>query len=607
MAFKRVESLRATARECLLVCLLVAAGVLACTTPRGALPPRATVDTDAGGPLRETQRAYDVRWYELDLEVDPAERAIAGVVRIRARAVSELSALDLDLDDRLEVAGARRMTADGGVALAPEHIGKRLWIPLDRPVATGDDVIVEIAYSGRPREAPNPPWEGGFTWSETAAGEPWVGVSCQIDGCDLWWPCKDHPSDEPDDGAALHYTVPAGLAAIANGVLTGVDELEDGRRTFHWRVSNPINAYNITFNAAPYVELTTDYTSVTGEPIPFSYWVLPEDAEKGGELLPELAAHLRFLEERFGPYPFRADKYAVVETPYIAMEHQTAISYGQIIGTRRMGFEWIAFHELAHEWWGNLVSASDWRDFWLHESFDGYTEALYAEHLHGSAAYHEYLQRFHRPALVNQRPVAPLEERSIRQVYYAIPPDYTNVDRDMGSKGALVLHALRYLLGDDTFHELLRRQAYPDPALESVTDGTQTRITSTAEFIALAEEVSGHELDWFFDVYLRQPALPRLRAERDGDRLELAWEVPAELPFPMPVDVQIGEEVQRVELTGGVATVELAGADLAVAIDPDFWVLRGEIPDPDRFGTLGVEGASVDDALETASGSHGDG
>ena len=559
-----------------------------CTIGPG-LPPRATVDTDAGGPLRDTQAAYDVRFYELDLEVDPDARSLDGVVRIRARAETELMGLDLDLDDRFTVSGARRLTGpDGGADLVVEHVGKKLWIPLESPVAAGDEVTVEVAYSGAPRVAPNPPWEGGFTWKKTRDGDPWIGVSCQVDGCDIWWPCKDHPSDEPDEGAALHYTVPAGLEVVANGVLEKLDELEDGRRRFSWRVSTPINAYNITFNAAPFVELTADYTSVTGEPIPFSYWVLPEDVEQGRELLPELVEHLRFLEELLGPYPFRGDKYAVVETPYLGMEHQTAIAYGQVFGTRFMGFERIAFHELAHEWWGNLVSASDWRDFWLHEGFDGYTEALYAEHLHGHRAYHEYLQRFLRPALVNQRPVAPREERSIRQVYYAMPPDYSRVDVDMGAKGAMVLHTLRYLLGDEIFLKLLRRQAYPDPALEAVTDGSHTRITSTDDFLALAEEISGRELDWFFDVYLRQPALPRLVTETEGDRLVLRWDVPDDLPFPMPVDIHHGGSVTRVAMTDGHAEISLA-ADESTEVDPDFWILRIEIPDPDRFGTLGVD------------------
>ncbi len=584
------------------VALVALAYLPGCGTETEApeLPPRVTVDTDAGGPLRDSQAAYDVRFYELDLEIDPASRSIAGTVRVRALARAELAGLDLDLDDRFTVAGARHFTGDGdGDALAAEHTGKKLWIPFATPVAAGDEVTVEVAYSGAPREAPNPPWEGGFTWQQTDAGAPWIGVSCQIDGCDVWWPCKDHPSDEPDEGAALHYTVPPGLEVVANGVLEGVDELEDGRRTFHWRVSTPINSYNVTFNAAPFVELTADYESVTGEPIPFSYWLLPEDVEEGRALLPELVDHLRFLEELLGPYPFRADKYAVVETPYIAMEHQTAIAYGRIFGTRRMGFEWIAFHELAHEWWGNLVSASDWRDFWLHEGFDAYTEALYVERLHGPRAYHEYLQRFLRPSLVNQRPVAPREERSIRQVYYALPPDYTQVDRDMGAKGALVLHALRYLLGDDTFLALLRRQAYPDPALEAVTDGSHTRITSTDDFLTLAEQVSGRKLDWFFEVYLRQPELPRLVAETAGDRLTLRWQVPGDLPFPMPVDVHRGSDVTRLDMTGGRGELESA-TGTEVEIDPDFWILRAEAPDPDRFGTLGADGASVQDALAAA-------
>jgi aminopeptidase N len=569
------------------------------------LPPRATVDTDAGGPLRPGQAAFDVRFYDLDLEVDAESRSLQGSVTIRATAVDDLEGLDLDLDDRLQVEAVRLLDEAGeGEALAYRHEGKRLWVELPAPVAAGGTVEVEVAYGGSPREAPNPPWEGGFTWERTADDEPWVGVSCQIDGCDLWWPCKDHPSDEPDEGAALHYTVAEDLTVAANGVLESVDDLGDGRRTWHWRVSSPINAYNITFNAAPFEILEADYTSVTGEPIPFSYYVLPEDLDQGRELLPELVEHVAFLEDLLGPYPFRADKYSVVETPYLAMEHQTVIAYGRAFGAKRMGFTYIALHELIHEWWGNLVTASDWRDFWLHEGFDSYTEALYAEHLHGHAAYHEYLARFTRPGLINERPVAPREPRSIRQVYYAIPPSYEDVDRDAPAKGAMVLHTLRYLLGDETFFELLRRQAYPSPELEAVSDGSHTRIESSDDFIARAEQISGRDLGWFFELYLRQPVLPRLVREDGEGVVTLSWAVPDGLDFPMPVEVEVteGAESERVEIPAGqTVSVEVTNA-AQVVVDPEFWILREEAPDPAIFGLLGIEGAGIREALREGPG-----
>lgn len=551
------------------------------------LPPRATVDTDAGGALTPEQAAYDVGFYELDLTIDPDARTIAGSVTVTARMVEAARRIRLDLDDRFEVASVERASGDGAMtATAFAHDGKILWVDLDPAPQTGEELRVRVHYSGSPREAPNPPWEGGFTWSRTADGSHWVGVSCQIDGSDIWWPSKDHPSDEPDEGALLRYTVPANLEVAANGRLERVLDNDDGTRTWVWRVSSPINAYNITFNAAPFRKIETEYESVTGESFPVTYWVLPEHFDKGEKLFPEMLRHLRFLEETLGPYPFRGEKHGVVEAPYLGMEHQTAITYGNNFDLERFGFHWVAFHELAHEWWGNLVSASDWRDFWLHEGFDGYTEALWVEEHLGSDAYREYITRYFRAALVNERPAAPREPRSIREIYRARPPAYTSVDIDAYAKGAMALHSLRYLIGEEPFFRLLQRWAYPTAAALRATDGSQTRIVSTDDFQALAEEVADRPLGWFFEVYLRQPVLPRLESRVDGGRLHLQWRVPDGLSFPMPVDVGNGKTRSRVPMEDGAATIPWIGTAVP-ELDPDGWILRETEVDPDRFGTLG--------------------
>jgi aminopeptidase N len=301
-----------------------------------------------------------------------------------------------------------------------------------------------------------------------------------------------------------------------------------------------------------------------------SFWVLPERLEDGKRQYAEFQRQLRFFEEILGPYPFRIDKYGVAHTPYLGMEHQSIIAYGSSFDLNEYGFDWLHFHELAHEWWGNLISASDWRDFWIHEGFAVYMEALYAERLNGHDAYHRYLKRLH-PLLNNEEAVAPLESRTTGEIYFA--RNGKRSDNDIYYKGALILHTLRHLIGEEATHSMLRHLTYPDSTLERTVDGRQTRFVSTADFLSTVENVSGKDLGWFVDVYLRQPDLPKLKRHRDGDVLKLWWDTPNDLPFPMPIDVSIEGATRRVEMADGRAEIRV-GEDADVEIDPIGWVLR---------------------------------
>ncbi|UCD39188.1 MAG: M1 family metallopeptidase [Fidelibacterota bacterium] len=532
------------------------------------------VPTSSGGPLLAEQAAYDVTCYDLALAIDTLDKAIEGQLRVHADVVRPLEWFVLDLDTLLEVAGVSLHTAGGGdTALDVERRGGRLWIRLPALKQPGDNLVVTVQYGGRPRVAPYPPWVGGFNWATTASGDAWVAVSCQSDGADIWWPCKDHPSDEPDS-MALHITVPEPLFCAANGRLREVVSNDDGTRTFHWFISNPINNYNVSLNIAPYRTIEDTYLSITGEQIPLTYWVLPENYEKGLELFPQFSEHLRFYETYLGPYPFRADKYGVAETPYLGMEHQTIIAYGHDYTNNDYGFDILHFHELAHEWWGNLVTCADWKDMWLHEGFAVYMEALYADYLHGDSALHSYMARV-RPKLRNVKPVAPRESQTSLEIYF-LPPDYIESDGDIYTKGACILHALRYLIGDEQFFTALRRMAYPVPALEAVTDGGQCRLVDTDDFRVLVEEITGREMGWFFDLYVHQEQLPELAVKRSRNKLRLRWKTPRRLPFPMPVPVQIGDETVRVELPKRRAVVSLPAGTQPV-IDPQGWVLRAAV------------------------------
>lgn len=543
----------------LAVWIVAATALVGC----GATPSSAQTDAYAsGGELSQEQASYDVTYYDLDLRVEPADSSIAGSVTTTARIVQPLRWFVLDLDPRLTVDGV----AEDGEALPFERRNGKLWIDLRRTRQPGTDVTVRIAYGGRPRVAPNPPWDGGLTWARTAAGEPWIATSCQVTGADVWWPVKDHPSDEPDS-MAIRFTVPESLTAASNGRLRDVEDHRDGWRTFHWFVSTPINVYNVALNAAPYEAIEETHTGPGGETYPVVFYVLPEDLDRGRAFMNEIHDHLTFFEERFGPYPFRADKYGVVQTPHLGMEHQTIIAYGAGFNNAAMtgrdwGFDALHHHELAHEWWGNLVTNVDWSDMWLHEGFGSYAQAQYMEELEGPAAYHAYMNSM-APAIQNRQAVAPHGALTSTEIYGG----------DIYNKGAWVLHMLRYLIDDDaTFDLLLRRMAYPSDSLESVTDGRQTRFAVTADFVTLAEEITGRELDWFFDVYLRQPNLPRLAAIRQGDRLTLRWDAPLEGGFPMPVELQLGREIIRVDMEGEEAVIDVP-AGVEPVVDPDDWIL----------------------------------
>jgi aminopeptidase N len=530
--------------------------------------------TSSGGPLMPEQAAYDVKSYDLDLRIDPDAQTIKGTLTAHARILSPLDWFVLDLDPPLVVDSVTLVNAAGKSLeqLRFERREAKLWIAFPKTKKAGEEVRVRVAYGGKPRVAPRPPWVGGFAWSRTKSGEHWFTVTCQNDGADIWWPVKDHPSDKPET-TDLHYTVPQPLIAVANGTLQSVVKNQDGTQTFNWHISQPINNYSITLNVAPYKTIEDKYTSLAGGEVPITFWILPEDYEKGFEVVKQTKLYLRFLEEYLGPYPFRAEKVGIVHTNHLGMEHQTIIAYGSNFTLNEFGFDWLMLHELGHEWWANLVTASDWRDFWIHEGFQSFMDTLYVEKLRGKEAYLRAMAN-RMNHLRNKQPVAPRESRTTTQMYMAAP-DYLTSDGDIYGKGAAILHTLRYLIGEKPFFASLRRMAYPDPRMEKVTSGAQVHFATTDDFLHIAEKQSGTDLDWFFEVYLRQPKLPKLVTEKANDHVTLHWDAPAGLPFPMPVEVKVGATRKRYELPTGTVTIPIA-AGQEVVVDPDGWILKAQ-------------------------------
>lgn len=524
-----------------------------------------------GGPVPYEQAAYDVQKYDISIKVDPATKSISGSTIVTAKIVQPINVFVLDLDTPYTVSEVVRIEGSKSSKLKFERKGGKVWSYFPMTVQSGNTVSVKVTYAGTPRVAPRPPWVGGFMWEKTADGSPWISTAYQNDGADVMFPCKDYPHDKAET-VAVHVTVPEGLYVASVGKLVRTVKNSDGTSTFDWLMTNPIANYSVTINVAPYKVINGTYRSVSGETFPFNFYVLPESAEKAPKLIAETRKYVAFFEKYLGPYPFRSQKLGVVETPHLGMEHSTIIAYGNKYQFDKDGFDWLMFHELGHEWWANLVTASDWRDFWIHEGFQSFMDTLYLGSVLGQNAYLDAMKK-RAKATRNKQPVAPRESKIAYEVYLQAP-DYVKGDGDIYGKGAVVLHTLRGLIGDDAFFRALRRMAYPSKAMERITTGRQSRFANTDDFKTIAEEESGMDLGWFFEVYLRQPALPRLSLVTNGDRTDLKWNTPNNLPFPMPVEISIDGNRQKVQMKDGAGVIYTKGGK--VVVDPDGWVLKAE-------------------------------
>ncbi|TXS95159.1 M1 family metallopeptidase [Parahaliea aestuarii] len=512
-----------------------------------------------GKPPSSVQQAFDVRHYALSVRIQPESRSIEGTLDLTFRAIEPLSAIELDLDPDLTVHAASM----AGVAATFERNGDSFTVALPVQVDAGETRVVRVSYGGQPHIALAPPWHGGFVWSEVD-GTPWFATAVQTEGCDLWWPCKDTYADKPEEGVEVAVSAPRGVMVASVGVLAGVTEGDDGFDTWRWVSRHPYTGYAIAINGGPYEVIEESYTGVNGTTYPVQFWALKKNVDKARKLvLSEVFDDLAFFERLLGPYPWGDEKVGFVETPHLGMEHQTINGYGEQYKRGKHGFDQLLHHELAHEWFGNVMTHRRPQDAWLHEGYGAYMQAVYAEELVGAMGYFDRMYE----AYVSNEHCLPVVNPGVGDVGEAFD------NRDIYTKGAWMLHTLRRYMGEQPFWGGTRRLLYDTREPWSLAYPIAPRYRTTEEFIRIMSEEAGEDLSWLVAAYLDEAGMPELQARRQDGQLKLAWKVPGDRPFPMPVTIRINGEEQRVAMGGAPVAVPLPDG-ASVILDPHSDILR---------------------------------
>ncbi|MGL5891121.1 MAG: M1 family metallopeptidase [Bacteroidia bacterium] len=461
------------------------------------------------GESTPVRNSYDVKHYDLsvDFGADPLKnKSISGTVIITAQIVTPTDSFQLDLKENM-----RLITAEMRIGKNTEWLPVRfswkyntVFVKADGVIDAGKTIQIKLNYSGTPVDAKRPPWRGGFVRKTDDLKRPWMGVACQSEGAGTWWPCKDAMNDEPDS-MNIHLTIPKGLTGVSNGRFVDTASANEKQTTWSWKLSCPINVYNVTFYIGKFKLLQDTYQStVTGKTLDLNHYVLDYNYEKAKSHFKQVKEHIKFYEYRFGAYPWYEDGFKLVESPYAGMEHQSAIAYGNGYKNHfQYAFDYIILHETAHEWWGNSVTASDLADGWLHEGFATYSEALFVEHKYGKEKYEDYLLN-QRLYIINRRPV--VGKKGIRYFNYK--------DSDIYMKGAWILHTLRNSINNDTlFFDIIKTFA---------TRYYRSEISSQ-QFIDLVNEKTGQNYNAFFAQYLNNRFVPEIEFFDDGEYLYYRW------------------------------------------------------------------------------------
>jgi len=502
----------------------------------------------SGGKLKPEQAIMDIRHYTINLGVDIDQKSISGYTIIDLILSQQSPVLLFDLLNDMKV---EKIWVNGKEAPFT-HTNALITITPAAPVAAGK-VSVKVQYAGKPHIATRPPWEDGFTWAKDSLGHPWVAVTAEAAGGQIYFPCKNHPSDEPNEGANMNITVPKGLVVAAPGLLQKVTH-QKNKDTYFWETKYTINNYSLVFNIGDYAVVTKMYTTVNGNKVPMQFYVLKANQAKAAHHLEILEQIAKVREKYFGEYPWVKEKIGIAETPHLGMEHQTMNAYGNKFKYETIGGmdnDWLMNHEFGHEWFGNKVTVRDWADYWIQEGICSYGDALYTRDMGGERA---YIDRFKQSAfgIANQKPV--VQGKDLDEV--------TAYIGDIYSKGAFFMHTLRYVVGDDIFFPTLKQ-------LSTNIKYTYDNLITTDEVEQLFSTAAATNLKPLFDMYLRttQKLEVHITALRQNKyRISID-----NIDIPLPIDIVTEKGTQKMTLSKKPTIIS---SELFPQIDPDMYYLK---------------------------------
>ena len=496
---------------------------------------------------------WDLNYYDLDVTVDPAKKYISGKNTIRYTVLENNQVLQVDLQPPLKITKVTQK----GKKLKFTSATNAHFIKLKQKQQKGAVNEIVVHYEGNPKEAVNAPWDGGFSWSKDENGKPFVATSCQGLGASVWWPNKDHMYDEVDS-MRISVTNPKGLSNISNGRLEKIEE-HANTVTSHWVVKNPINNYGVNVNIGDYVHFSEVYNGEKG-PLTMDYYVLSDNLEKAKVHFKDAPKMMKAFEHWFGPYPFYEDGYKLVEAPYLGMEHQSSVTYGNKYKQGYMGndfsgsgwglkFDYLIIHESGHEWFANNITNKDIADMWIHESFTTYSESIFLDYYYGTQAANEYVIGLRRN-IANDIPIIG---------NYDVNDEGSG---DMYFKGANMIHTIRQLVDND---EKWRR------ILRGLNKDFYHSIVTTEQIEGYLSHQSGIDLTTFFNQYLRDVRIPTLEYKIESNKLQYRYTNIVD-GFAMPVKVKINDKEQWIFPSKEWNTIDVASSNASVVFDPNFYI-----------------------------------
>ena len=509
------------------------------------------------GTITDERSWWDLNYYHLDIKVDPEKRTIKGSNTVGYTVLNSNKLMQIDLQEPLNITSVKQ----NNKSLNFTREGNAYFIELKEKQKVGKVNYITIEYEGKPKVAVRAPWDGGLSWEKDENGIDFIATSCQGLGASVWWPNKDHMYDEVDS-MLMSVNVPKHLVNVSNGRLRKVIEKDDNTKTYQWYVSNPINNYGVNINIGDYVNFSEKYNGEKGI-LDLDYYVLRDNLEKAKEQFKQVPMMLDAFEHWFGPYPFYEDSFKVVEVPYLGMEHQSSITYGNkymqgYLGRDLSGtgwglkFDYIIIHEAGHEWFANNITYIDIADMWVHEGFTCYSENLYVDYHYGKEASADYVIGSRR-GIGNRRPI--------------IGP--YNVNRegsgDMYSKGANILHTLRQVAKDDEkWRQILR----------GLNKEFYHQTVSSKQIEEYISENIGFDLKYVFDQYLRDIRVPVLEYFIKDGVLKYRWAETID-GFNMPIEITLDNENKW--LYPENSWKEIALKQEFIEIDRDYYVFSKDL------------------------------